>query len=172
LKIYTLFIVILFFNLNSSFAQDTDAILKKVEEVGYQFVAPLKNGKIAHLKNRKPPKNTWTYEALLQYKKQLDAGEFVFYGSYISPTKKKGFYNFNFYATKESKEGERYFFTTSVIISLVNDKYKVIASFMFTEKESLKAWWLSTVNFFRSDDFNTIPKEFIQPNICPPPPNF
>lgn len=173
MKTHILFIAILFLSINHSFAQDTDAILKKVEEVGYKFVAPLKNGEISNLRNRKPPKNTWTYAALEKYKKSLDAEEFILFGSYIRPSRKnKDVYDFNFYAIKGHEAEYEYYFVSSVMISTTNDEYKVVNSYLFTEENPLKAWWYSTVNFFRSDKFDEIPKKFINPTICPPPPSF
>ncbi|QHI38078.1 hypothetical protein IMCC3317_34630 [Kordia antarctica] len=171
MKTYTFFIVILFLNINSIVAQDA-AVFEKVEDIGYKFITPLKIGEIDQFKKRKPPVNTWTYSALAKYKKDLDSKEFILYGSFIMPTTKKEFYNFNYYALKKNSAEYVYFFAISIMISKINGEYKVVSSYLFTEKKALKAWWHHTFNFFESDKFDQIPKEFMKPNICPPPPSF
>ncbi len=171
MKVY-LSIIIVFGLLSLTSAQNND-LFTNVENVGKSFTLSLKNGEIGNFKRQNPPKNTWTYSRLLEYKKYLDNKKHVLYGSFIQPSlRKKDVYFYNFYAIRNDgkKDDYHYFFIASIGISIKNNQYTVINSYLFTEDMPLKKWWQSTLYFFESDDIKQIPTKFLRPNICPPPP--
>lgn len=148
--------------------QETE-IFSAIKEKGMAYVSSLKQGKIENLKNQNPPKNTWTYEKLLEYKEALERTEDITYGSFIAPSKRKGIYGFNFFAMSETDEIS-YFFVAVISMEVIDEKdVKIENAYLFTEKSALKNWWQRAFAFYEGDDRNKIPKQFLYP-ICPPPP--
>ena len=63
------------------------------------MIALLKNGDIKGLEKVTPPKDTWLYSKLLDYKKVLsEENDSIFYGGFIKPATIKGNYGVNFFA--------------------------------------------------------------------------
>lgn len=140
-----------------------DAISKK----GYEYITPLKNGKIESLRNANPPKDTWLFTSLENYKKNLGSKDIV-YGSIINPSTVKGsnIYSYNLFAYDTKKE--LYYFVAIVSYKVEGDNIEFDNSYLFTEKKSLEDWWMSIASFYK-DRKDEIPQKFVF-EICPPPP--
>ena len=151
-----------------SFGQ-SDSLYKVIEKKGLAFVKPIKQGQIQGMKHSNPPKNTWTYAALEAYKKALDNGDDIVYGSFIHPSAKEGEYGFNFYALTKDASDVHYFFVAIISYKIVNGAVvKSDPNYLFTEKTPLKQWWSSSYsnclkgNTLQNSNSLNIP--------CPPPP--
>ncbi|WP_289645159.1 hypothetical protein [Maribacter aestuarii] len=144
-------------------AEIFDAINKR----GNEYITPLKNGKIESLRNANPPKDTWLFANLENYKRNLGSKDIV-YGSIINPStlKDSNIYSYNYFAYDTKKE--LYYFVAIVSYIVDGDNIKFDNSYLFTEKKSLKDWWMSIASFYK-DRRDKIPKEFVF-EICPPPP--
>ncbi len=160
----TLIIMLIYISI---FSQDInthklDEILKK----GKLFTKPLKNGEIEFLKNSNPPKDTWLYSKLEDYKKNLGSNE-ILYGSIIMPSVDKTIYSYNLFAynTKQKK----YYFVAIVSYQILEKDVKFKNTYLFTEKKSLKGWWKSVFVFYQNKKTNDILNKYIF-KVCPPPP--
>lgn len=162
-------ILFLFLNLSPLFSQEQDSqIFDEITKRGNKYITPIKDGEIEFLKKEIPPKDTWLYASLEKYKENLDSKD-IHYGSIIMPstTKDSDVYSYNEFAYDIKKE--RYYFVAIVSYKVIGDSVQFDNSYLFTEKKSLENWWMSIVSFYRSDELDEIPKEFVF-EVCPPPP--
>jgi|GEM_PF-1504610 hypothetical protein len=166
---YFLFVILTSF-FNKSVGQNDEDLYQKIESIGLSYVNQLKEGNIEGLKNINPPKDTWLYSKLLDYKKHLDENEnSIFYGSFIEPSIiESDTYAYNFFALKKQKE-VHYFFVAVISVSFKYGKLKIDNTYLFTEDKSLKGWWQHVFSFYESEAIKTIPKKYLY-KICPPPP--
>jgi len=165
-----LFLTIFFISSLSVVSQNDIAFFQNIEKTGSRFVSNIKNGDIERLKNVVPPKETWTYEKLEIYKKQLTLEHSnIQFGSYIEASQKKDNYGYNFFAYKQIENSFEYFFVAIINVNTSNNMFKVDNSYLFTEKKALKDWWSHTFGFYKSKSFKDIPEQFKMP-ACPPPP--
>lgn len=150
------------------FAQEQNSkIFNQINKKGYQYVTPIKNGKIESLKNANPPKDTWLYTSLENYKQNLGSTDIV-YGSIINPStlKDSNIYSYNLFAYHTKKE--LYYFVAIVSYKVVGDSIQSDNSYLFTEKNSLEDWWMSIASFYK-DRKDEVPDKFVS-ETCPPPP--
>lgn len=147
----------------------SDAQFQKIQEMGLEFVNPIKEGRIEGLKNITPPKNTWTYSALEEYKTQLENKANIGYGSFIQPGGSSNSFGFNFYALQFNGTEYKYRFVAVVNYQIIDGEVvKAKANYLFTEKEGLKKWWASSTSHCLNNNtfLNTNPMQI----DCPPPP--
>lgn len=65
-------ILILIFFCQSLFSQEVNSeALEKIYKGGNVFTTPIKKGQIESLKKANPPKDTWTYSKLEEYKRKI-----------------------------------------------------------------------------------------------------
>lgn len=160
-------IFILIFLSQSLFSQEVSSeALEKIYQGGKTFTTPLKKGQIESLKNANPPKDTWTYSKLEEYKNNLKS-ENIIYGQIIMPSADEAFYSYNLFAYDIKKE--TYHFVAIVSYEIVNNEVKMNNSYLFTEKSSLKDWWKRTFGFYESKLIEKIPEKYLF-KTCPPPP--
>lgn len=160
--------LIIILSIQSLFSQERDSeIFDLIYKRGYEYTTPLKNGKIESLRNVSPPKDTWLFTSLEYYKKNMDSKDVV-YGSIINPStlKDSNLYSYNLFAYDTKKE--IYYFVAIVSYKVEGSNIKFHNSYLFTEKKSLKDWWMSIASFYK-DRKDEIPQKFVF-EICPPPP--
>jgi len=141
-------------------------ILEEVYEKGMGFTTPLKNGKIESLKKVNPPKDTWLFSKLEEYKQNIGS-ENIIYGSIIMPNPEGTFYSYNLFAYDTNREF--YYFVAIASYEPNGDSAKFSNSYLFTEKRGLKDWWKKTFSYYQSDIIKKIPKKYLF-ETCPPPP--
>lgn len=144
---------------------------KLFDSLGKAYTSSLKNGNIEHLKNAKPPKDTWTYSRLLDYKNILENNsDGLIIGTFIEPSADNSYYGFNLFAYKRiDNKNFEYYFAAIINIDVSNDVYKVDRSYLFTEAVALDRWWSHVLWFYEGDTFKDIPENYVFP-VCPPPP--
>lgn len=151
----------------SVFSQNIDThTLDKILKKGRLFTKPLKNGEIEFLKNSNPPKDTWLFSKLEEYKKNLGSNQ-ILYGSIIMPSVDKTSYSYNLFAY--DTKNETYYFVAIVSYQILENDIKFNNSYLFTEKKSLKDWWKRVFVLYQSREINDIPNKYIF-KTCPPPP--
>jgi len=161
---FTLIIALVYLSL---FSQKVDThTLDEIYEKGKLFTKPLKNGEIEFLKNSNPPKDTWLFSKLEEYKKNLGSNE-ILYGSIIMPSVDKTNYSYNLFAYDIKKE--MYYFVAIVSYQILENGIRFKSSYLFTEKKSLKDWWKRVFVLYQSKKINNIPEKYIF-KVCPPPP--
>lgn len=162
--------IVLFIIFNVCGLRAQNEKFNEVERLGKAYVKPIMEGHIENMKNANPPKNTWTYKKLENYKAYLQASKQVFYGSYIMPGLQEGIYSYNQFAYTKDEEGfYHYFFVAIVSVNTSNKEAVIDKAFLFTEEKPLIDWWTTTFGFYQNEASKKIPKEFMHP-ICPPPP--
>lgn len=139
--------------------------LENIYNGGKSFTTPLKQGQIEPLKNANPPKDTWLYSKLKEYKNQLGS-ENIIYGEILMPSVDEKFYSYNLFAYDIKKES--YYFVAIVSFEIINNDAKMKSQFLFTEKKSLKNWWTRTFGFYESELKTKIPEKYLF-YTCPPP---
>ncbi|WP_442266678.1 hypothetical protein ACSIGC_02995 [Tenacibaculum sp. ZS6-P6] len=160
-------LMLFIFSVNTVFAQKSnDDILNEVYNKGKSFSIHIKNGDFEHLSNKKPPKGTWTYSKLIEYKKNIGSKD-IFYGSIIIPTNDETMYSYNLFAYDLKKEF--YYFVAIVSYKIDNKSIKFDNGFLFTEKEIITNWWKNIAEFYRSKKIEKIPESY-KLRFCPPPP--
>lgn len=144
---------------------------KSINDLGKAFTAKLRAGDLRSFKNSKPPKDTWTYERLLEYKKDLNNPDVnISFGNFIGPSTNKTIFAYNLFAYKKSVNGDyEYYYAAIVSIDVSNEKPKIENAFLFTEKDALKSWWKHVFGLYHTKTIETIPDKYYNP-ICPPPP--
>ncbi|WP_411766315.1 hypothetical protein [Winogradskyella sp. A3E31] len=154
----------------NSFAQKI-VDFKSLDSIGRKHSQRLIKGDIEFLKNYNPPPNTWSYNRLLDYKKALvDEDKMILSGRIIGPSNNDSIYSYNFFAYHRTKEGKlEYFFVTVVSIDISSNKPNIENSYLFTEGEALKSWWMHIFGLYHTKEIEEIPKEYQYP-VCPPPP--
>lgn len=164
----TSLIIIFTFLCQSLFSQElSPEIFEKIYTGGQEFTTHLKQGKIELFKNAGPPKDTWTYSKLEEYKRNLNSGNII-YGEIIMPSMDEKHYSYNLFAYDTQKEA--YYFVAIVSYSILNNDVKLNHSFLFTEEKSLKEWWLRISYSYKSGQINKVPEKYLLFKICPPPP--
>ncbi|WP_109437002.1 hypothetical protein [Aquimarina sp. AU119] len=167
LHIKILTILMLIFLLQPALSQDlSKETLEKIYDGGKSFTTPLKQGRIESLKNANPPKDTWLYSKLEEYKNQLGSDNII-YGEILMPSADEKFYSYNLFAYDKKKNF--YYFVAIVSFEIINDNAKMKNQYLFTEKKSLKNWWLKTFGFYESKLIKKIPEKHLF-KTCPPPP--
>lgn len=171
MKSYRLLYIILFYS-SYCLGQNTD-MFDKIQQIGKAYTMSLKHGDIESMKNTEPPKNTWTFGRLLEYKEVLSKKNTIKYGSFIQPSVKEDVYSFNLFALDYRDEERPYYFVAIVSLTIENNEPKVSNAYLFTEKKPLTDWWMATVSFYKSREEGKlkkpIPEKYIFPT-CPPPP--
>ncbi len=163
-NLFTLLVI-----LSNSFVSAQDVNIETLDKIfteGKSYIEPLKNGQIEHLKNVKPPKDTWVFSKLEDYKQNLGSDQ-ILYGSIIMPGVNDSTYSYNLFAYDIKREA--YYFVAIVSYDVLENDVKFDNAFLFTEERSLKDWWSTTFKFYQSEKIKTISKEYIF-EICPPPP--
>lgn len=149
------------------FSQELSKVtLEKIYNDGKSFTTPLKQGRIESLKRANPPKDTWLYSKLEEYKNQLGS-ENIIYGEIVIPSADEKFYSYNLFAYDIKKEF--YYFVAIVSFEITNNDAKMKTQYLFTENKSLKKWWSKTFGFYQSDIFKNVPEKYLY-KTCPPPP--
>lgn len=154
----------------SSYSQN-EINYKLIDSLGRNFTNRLKDSNIEYLKNSKPAKGTYTYNRLVEFKESLEnyPNEIII-GSFIEPSSNSTLFGFNLFAYRRvDNRSFEYYFAAVVSIDISNDSYVVDGSYLFTEQESLKSWWMHIFGFYESEVKKQIPKELVFP-VCPPPP--
>ncbi|WP_160114699.1 hypothetical protein [Aquimarina sp. AU474] len=160
-------ILILILFIQPIFSQElSTATLEKIYDGGKSFTTPLKQGQIESLKKANPPKDTWLYSKLEEYKNQLDS-ENIIYGEIVMPSADEKFYSYNLFAYDIKKEF--YYFVAIVSFEITNSDAKMKTQYLFTEKKSLKDWWKRAFGFYESELIKKIPEKYLF-KTCPPPP--
>jgi hypothetical protein len=159
-----------YFNVSSQNVKLHDSIYRRMVRNGLNYVHQIKSGDIENFKKEVPPKNTWTYRNLLQYKNALENNKTVYYDYYLQPLVNKDCYGFNFFAlnTNNISKG-KYYFVASVSMKVLDNNVIFLNSYLFTEKEPIKQWWLNMWGYFNSVNVVNIPKHYLL-QIPPPPP--
>ncbi|MEM5566499.1 hypothetical protein WNY78_15360 [Psychroserpens sp. AS72] len=142
-----------------------------IDSLGENFTSRLKNGNIEYLKNSKPPKGTFTYEKLIEFKEALEKyPNKIILGSLVEPSDDPSFYAYNLFAYRRIDEKSwEYYFAAIVSVDISSNLYKIENTYLFTEQSSLKSWWKHIFGFYKNETNKDIPKEFVFP-YCPPPP--
>lgn len=167
-KISITFFCALTFVLNS-FSQN-EINYKVVDSLGRDFTKNLKSGNIEYLENSKPPKGTYTYKRLVEYKEALIKYPDIIIGSFIEPSVDSSLYAFNLFAYRRTDEKSfEYYFAAIISIDISSEVYKIKNSYLFTEQDALKSWWRHIFGFYYTEKNKEIPKQFVFP-VCPPPP--
>ena len=154
------------------FSQEVNnAIFNKIDEKGKSYVEPIKKGEIEFLRNVDPPKDSWLFPKLLEYKKNIGSKN-IMYGSIIMPSASKdsNLYSYNLFAYNFKKE--IYYFVAIVSYKVSENNVMFQNSYLFTEDEGLNSWWRNTFSFYESKEIKNIPEKFIFPYCPPPPKNF
>lgn len=160
-------IFVLIFLSQSLFSQEVSSkALEKIYEGGKAFTTPLKKGQIESLKNANPPKETWTYSKLEEYKRNLNS-EDIIYGQIIMPSADETVYSYNLFAYDLKKK--IYYFVAIASYKIIGDDIKKNGTYLFTEEKSLTHWWKRTFGFYESDLIKKIPEKYVF-KVCPPPP--
>lgn len=160
-------ILILMFSSQPLFSQEVSSeALEKIYEGGKAFTTALKNGQIESFKKAIPPKDTWTYSKLEEYKRNLNSGNII-YGQIIMPSANEAYYSYNLFAYDIKKES--YYFVAIVSYEIINNDVKMNNSYLFTENKGLESWWKRTFEFYESKLIKKIPKKYLF-KTCPPPP--
>ena len=133
---------------------------------GKSFTTPLKQGQIESLKRANPPKDTWLYSKLEEYKNQLGS-ENIIYGEIVMPSADEKFYSYNLFAYDIKKEF--YHFVAIVSFEIINNDAKMNTQYLFTENKSLKDWWKRVFGFYESELIKKVPTKYLF-KTCPPPP--
>lgn len=147
----------------------TDSLYHIIQEKGLAFVKPIKDGHIEGLKDIKPPKNTWTYSKLQEYKTELEDNRNFTYGSFIQPSASPNKFGFNYYALQFNGGEHHYAFVAVIQYEIINGAIiKSGLNYLITEKEGLKKWWNSAASHcLNNNTFLNINPMKID---CPPPP--
>lgn len=142
-----------------------------IDSLGKSFTNSLKIGNIAYLKNSQPPKGTYTYERLLEFKEALkNKPNEVKFGSIVEPSIDSNYYAYNLFAYKRvDEESIEYYFAAIISVNISGDTYKIENSYLFTEQDALKSWWKHIFGFYYTEKNKEIPEEYVYP-VCPPPP--
>ena len=154
------------------FSQEVNnAIFNKINQKGESYTEPIKKGEIEFLRNIDPPKNSWTFQKLLEYKKNIKSKDII-YGSIIMPSanKNSNLYSYNLFAYNFKKE--IYYFVAIASYKVSENNIKFQDSYLFTEDEGLNSWWRVAFTFYESEEFKNIPEKFVFPYCPPPPKNF
>jgi hypothetical protein len=141
-------------------------MFEKIFDDGKSFTTPLKKGQIESLRNVNPPKDTWLFSKLEEYKQNLGS-ENIIYGQLIMPNADESFYSYNLFAYDTDKKA--YYFVAIVTFEILDNDVKLKNSYLFTENRSLKDWWSKIYGFYQSDLIKKIPEKYLY-KICPPPP--
>lgn len=163
-------LIVLFIVVFSSYSQNV-INYKLIDSIGESFTNNLKNGNIENLKNAKRSEGTYTYDRLVEYKNSIkNPDKKVITGSFVEISKDSTYGAFNLFAYRrvDAKSFE-YYFAAIVSIDLSGDSYSIGNTYLFTEPEPLKSWWMHVFGFYETESNKTIPKEFVFP-VCPPPP--
>jgi len=159
--------LLLFFLSHQLCSQEVDSeTLEIIYQDGKSFTAPLKNGQIESLKNSNPPKDTWTYSKLEEYKDNLNS-ENIMYGEILMPSEDDKFCSYNLFAYDIKKE--TYYFVAIGSYKILNGEVKINSSYLFTEKSGLQEWWKSIFGFYQGKLIEKIPEKYLF-KTCPPPP--
>lgn len=166
-------IVLALLNFNSFCLGQENELFETIHQIGEAYTKSLKNGHIESMKEAQPPKDTWIYSKLLNYKKALNNKKTIKYGSFIMPGIKDDVYSYNFFALNSENARQPYYYTAIVSFIIENHKPVVNNAYLFTEEKALDDWWVRTVTFYKErlegKESNKIPDEYVYP-ICPPPP--
>ena len=166
IKLISILILILF--VQPMFSQELSLeTFEKMFDGGKQFTTPLKQGRIETLRNANPPKDTWLYSKLEEYKRQLGS-ENIVYGEILMPSADEKFYSYNLFAYDVNKKF--YYFVAIVSFEIIDSDAKMKTQYLFTENRSLENWWGKTFGFYQSDLIKNVPKEYLY-KTCPPPPD-
>ncbi|MGB1308842.1 MAG: hypothetical protein ACPG6B_08025 [Oceanihabitans sp.] len=138
----------------------------KINDIGKSYTSALKNGQIESLRKANPPKDTWLFSRLEEYKHNLDS-ENIIYGQIIMPSTDESYYSYNLFAFDIKKEA--YYFVAIISFKILENDVKLNNTYLFTENKSLKDWWGKTFEFYESNQIKKIPKKYLY-KICPPPP--
>lgn len=151
----------------SAFSQEVSlSTMEKIYEDGKAFTMALRQGQIENLKNATPPPGTWEYPKLEAYKQELNSADMI-YGEFVMPSADEAYYSYNLFAYNTMQE--RYYFVAIVSFEVVENGANWNAAYLFTEKQSLKDWWVRTFGFYDSDLVKKVPENFLY-KTCPPPP--
>ncbi|GAA4301290.1 hypothetical protein [Aestuariibaculum suncheonense] len=165
-----LFIALILILTNCSlFSQGVnEEVLNEIYQRGKTYTTPIKNGQIESLRNVNPPKDTWIFSKLEEYKKNLGSKD-ILYGSILMPSSvtNSNLYSYNLFAFDVKKK--TYCFVAIVSYKVIGKDVKFSNSYLFTEKPSLKDWWTKIFGFYHSQMKDDIPQKFLF-KTCPPPP--
>lgn len=155
----------------TSFSQTVDKdFYEKIRNAALPHVERIENGNIEALKNVTPPKDTWRFQDLLEYKKVLEEDTtLIFHGYYIEPSlTQDGIYAYNGFAYRQVDDKYEYFYTAIISVDTKN-AFKVTTTYLFTIDSSIQSWWRHTFGMYRNGHLDTIPKTHSYWAICPPP---
>ncbi|CAL2087514.1 hypothetical protein [Tenacibaculum sp. 190524A05c] len=151
----------------TTYSQQSNAkIYQEAFESGKAFSKNIKSGRIEPLKSRIPPKDTWDYSRLVEYKQNIGSKD-VIYGNFLMPNKDKTIISYNLFAFDIKQNS--YYFVAVVSYKVINEKLESNGSYLFTEKIGLKNWWMNVARFYQGNDIKEVPKKYLI-EICPPPP--
>ena len=162
-------LLLIYLSFSPLFSQEKNSqIFDVINKRGKEYVTPLINGKIESLRKVNPPKDTWLFESLEKYKQNLGSKD-ILYGSIIRPSTSRdsNIYSYNLFAYDTKKE--IYYFVAIISYKVTGNSVQFNNSYLFTEKKSLKDWWMSIASFYKSDEIDEIPQKYVF-EICPPPP--
>lgn len=161
-------ILILIFFYQPMFSQKVSLeTLEKIYVGGKTFTTPIKQGEIESLRNVNPPKDTWLFSKLEEYKSELGS-ENVIYGEILMPGTDEKFYSYNLFAYDIKKE--IYYFVAIASFEIIENDVIMESSYLFTENKILKIWWRKIFGFYQSAFFKDVPKKYLY-KTCPPPPS-
>ena len=170
-SIVIFFFLIICFNSFSQNLKLKDSIYDLMVRKSLNTIEKIKSGNIEDLKSVNPPKNTWTFNSLLLYKKALESNISIYYDYYLQPLIDQNCYGLTAFALHtNNKSKHNYYYVISISMKVVNEEVIYLNSYLFTEKEALKNWWLNMYGYFNNGSKNFIPKQY-KLQIPPPPPN-
>jgi hypothetical protein len=161
-----IFLLLTFISFSAYSQQPNAKIYQEAFESGKAFSKNIKSGRIEPLKNRTPPKGTWTYARLNEYKQNIGSTDII-YGNFLMPSSNNTDISYNLFAFDIKQNS--YYFVAVVSYKVINEKLELDRSFLFTEKNILKNWWVNVARFYKGDKIKMIPKKYLL-EICPPPP--
>ncbi|WP_299365104.1 hypothetical protein [Winogradskyella sp.] len=152
-------------------SSQTQVDYKGIDSLGRSFTAKLKRGDLEEFKNLKPPKDTWTYARLLDYKEDLDNPDInIIIGDFVEQSTSETTYGYNLFAyTRSDENSYEYYFVAIVSIDTSEGEPRIENVFLFTEKEGLKSWWGHVFGLYYNETYKDTPKSYRYP-VCPPPP--
>jgi len=166
-KMELISVLLLIFISQSIFSQEVSyEMFEKIFDGGKSYTLPLKKGQIESLRKVNPPKDTWLFSKLEEYKRNLESEDIV-YGQIIMPNAEESLYSYNLFAYDIKKEA--YYFVAVVSFEILENDVKFKNSFLFTENQSLEDWWRKIFGFYQSDLIKKIPEKYLYA-ICPTPP--
>ena len=131
MKYVSILIMTLFYS--NLFSQEVKLeILDEVFKRGELFSTPLKNGEIESLRKANPPKDTWVFSKMEEYKQNLGSNDII-YGSILMPNIEGTFYSYNLFAYDIKRNS--YYFVAIVSYKISKDNIEFSKAYLFTEKQ-------------------------------------